>query len=142
MKKLSIITILLITAVLILSGCSKQSGSASTDINKKVLVVNKLTAESLLSSSAPEKKYALEDLKQCTLSIDGMWCPSCSVGIEYAFKESEGVIDARIDVDEDLNGIGYVIYDPKLISPEDIVNKAEPFEAVVISNEPATALQL
>ena len=132
MKKLSIMIILFMTPLLILSGCSTQSGTASTDTNESVV----------LASSTVEKNYALKDLKKCSLAIDGMWCASCSTGIEYALKESEGVVDARIDLVGDQKGIGQVIYDPNLISPEDIVNIAKPFEAVVLNDEPATSLQL
>ena len=88
MKKLPIIIMLFMTPFLILSGCSTQSGTASTDTNESAI----------LASSPVEKNYALKDLKKCSLAIDGMWCPSCSTGIEYALKESEGVVDARIDL--------------------------------------------
>lgn len=141
MKKLYLIIFI---SGFFLAGCtSTNQKNASTD--KPAIAVAKPVVNELLQlvdkkTKAPD--YALEELRQVSLSIDGMTCGSCSFGLEYALKLKKGVVDAKISLKYDLSGAGEVIYDPKLITKEDITKSAEPYTAVIVSDNQATAKSL
>lgn len=71
-------------------------------------------------------------LHQATMKIEGMWCASCAVSVEYALKEERGVIEARVDYD---SKTGVVIYDPEEISLEKIKETVKPYTAVIIEDK-------
>lgn len=79
-------------------------------------------------ASTPE---STQNLRSLTLKIDGMWCSSCAVGAEYALKEKQGIIGAKVDFK---TAIGEVIYDPKIITPEEIISTVSPYEASIIQD--------
>lgn len=151
MKKLYLIIFI---SGFFLAGCtSANQKNASTD--KPAIPVTKTIVKSVVKPvfnqiiqpvKAQETKtkpdYALEELRQASLSIDGMWCASCSYGIQYALKSKEGVVDAKIGFGKDFEGIGEVIYHPDLISKDDIVKSAEPYTMVIVSDNQATAKSL
>lgn len=85
---------------------------------------------------------AVNNLRHATLAIDGMWCSSCAVSAEYALKEKAGVVNATVGFDENLEGVGEVIYNPKQIDLEEITKAVEPYTARVVKDEQATSTDL
>lgn len=85
---------------------------------------------------------AVSNLRHATLAIDGMWCSSCALGAEYALKEKAGVVNATVGFEEDIEGMGEVIYNPKQISLEEITKAVEPYKANVAKDEWATSIDL
>lgn len=132
MKKIAFLFIVLFFAQA-LTGCAKQTDNTGS-IDK--------TTNSVVASTSEQTDFPLQELRQASISIDGMWCASCAVGIEYVLKSKEGVVDADIGFGADLEGIGEVIYHPALISKEEIVQSAEPYTAVIVSDKKATAKSL
>lgn len=61
-----------------------------------------------------------------------MTCPSCAPGIEYALKQEDGVLEAKVSYQE---GIGKVIYDPSKISKEEIIAAIKPYKAEMIEEK-------
>lgn len=78
--------------------------------------------------------FAGEKLHKATLSIDGMWCASCAVGAQYSLKALEGVADAYIGFTENLDGEGWVVYEPSKVTDEQIVKAVEPYQATIVSD--------
>jgi copper chaperone CopZ len=88
------------------------------------------------------KNYQLEELVQSSLVIDNMTCISCAYGIEYAWKELEGVVDGQVGFTDDFDGIGEIIYNPSLVTPDEIIKAAVPYPAKVVSTKAATTKTL
>lgn len=76
-----------------------------------------------------------ENLHKATLSIKGMWCSSCAVGAQYSLKSIEGVADAYVGFTENLDGEGWVVYDPDKVTEEQIVKAVEPYKATIVSDK-------
>lgn len=72
------------------------------------------------------------DLRQATLRIEGMTCPSCADGVESLLKQNEGVISADVDY---FQGKGQVVYDPAKITIEEILNAIQPYTATVMEDK-------
>ncbi|HZD60233.1 MAG TPA: heavy metal translocating P-type ATPase [Anaerolineae bacterium] len=51
------------------------------------------------------------------ISIDGMWCPSCTLLIEAALLRSPGILNAEVNY---ITGSARVQYEPSLVSESDI----------------------
>jgi len=60
----------------------------------------------------------LANLKQITLDVPGMNCPSCPFTVQKSLKKLDGVISARATL-EDKKAL--VIYNPSLVSPEEMM---------------------
>lgn len=123
MRKFIILTILVF---IILGGFLAISCSSQSD---------------LTSQEKKEVALVLEDknLRYAELAIDGMTCSGCAVAAENALKKKDGVVDAKVGFFE---GKGEVIYNPKLISIEEIVKAVEPYKANVIKDEEAISTEL
>lgn len=70
------------------------------------------------------------DLAFLELKIYGMTCPSCATGIEFALKQINGVVDAKVTYED---GHGKVIYDPSAVGEEEIIEGVKPFKAEVVA---------
>ncbi len=68
------------------------------------------------------------NLRQAVLKIDGMFCVSCATGAEYALKEKNGVVNARVDYDSET---GYVVYNPSKISKDELIQAVKPYTAII-----------
>ena len=123
MRKFIILTILtfIIVGGFLAISCSSQSGITAQEKKEVPLVLED------------------NELRYAELAIDGMTCSGCAVAAEYALKEKAGVIDAAVGFS---GGKGEVIYDPKLISLEEIVKAVEPYKANVIKDEEAISTKL
>ncbi len=67
------------------------------------------------------------------LKIDGMTCEGCAVAIESALEKVNGVIKADVSYD---NGTAVIIYNPSVISPQQIADSVpEPYLVKIVSNE-------
>ncbi len=73
-------------------------------------------------------------LYKAELSIEGMWCTSCAVGAEYNLKAVGGVIDAYVGFTDNLDGEGWVIYEKRKVSDEQIIKAIEPYKATIYSD--------
>ncbi|MFB6257389.1 MAG: heavy-metal-associated domain-containing protein [Flavobacteriales bacterium] len=67
----------------------------------------------------PSSESGQEEL---ILKIDGMNCSACSDRIQKLLKESDGVVESRVDHQE---GRGIVAYEPNRVDPQSIVQKIE-----------------
>lgn len=88
------------------------------------------------------KIVSVENLRYTALAIDGMWCAGCAVAAENAIKRKTGVIDAKVGLKENLEGMGEVIYNPKQINLEEIIKAVEPYNAKVTNDVQTTTLEL
>lgn len=77
-----------------------------------------------------EKTHESGDLAFIELKIQGMTCPSCATGIEFALKQINGVVDSEVTYEE---GRGKVIYDPSAVGEEEIIEGVKPFKAEVVA---------
>ena len=59
----------------------------------------------------------VEEVKEVSLIIEGMHCPSCAAGIEYALRATPGVLSARVSF---TTGRAVITYDSSKISLEEI----------------------
>lgn len=82
-------------------------------------------------------QYELSELEHVYVTIDGMSCPSCAIGIEYSLKDL-GVTDASISP----LGTGEIIYNPAIITESDLKTAAEPYIITIVKTEPATSYSL
>ena len=73
------------------------------------------------------------DVRQTTLAIKDMTCPSCALGVEYQLKQLNGVYDAEIKYPE---GNGVIIYDSSKLSAKEIAESSTIYPATVASDEP------
>ena len=60
----------------------------------------------------------LANLKQITLDVPGMNCPSCPFTVQKSLKKLDGVVSARATL-EDKKAL--VIYNPSLVSPKEMM---------------------
>jgi len=169
MKKYILFSLLILA--LIFSGCSKTSEAVKTssndssaievtnDENPSEFIVeiedNKIATTNLQSSldelyqssleiednriASIEPQFSLDELNQASLEIEGMTCGGCAVGIEYTLKEMDGVVDAFISYED---GKGEVIYNPKLVSKNDIINASEPYTCNILKVSKATSYSI
>jgi copper chaperone CopZ len=93
-------------------------------------VVTRSTEQAVGKSKLGETKA---DLRRAVLKIDGMFCASCATGAEYALKEKDGVVDARVDYN---SARGDVVYDPSKISKSEIIQAVKPYTAVITEDRP------
>jgi thiol-disulfide isomerase/thioredoxin len=73
-----------------------------------------------------------EKLRQVTLEIYGITCPSCVNAIESLLKQKEGVVNASFNY---FQGIGEVVYDPSKITIDDIVKAIQPYRVTLIEDK-------
>jgi copper chaperone CopZ len=103
-----IITTVLILSIL-LGGCSSSNNSFSG--------ANTIDASSV------------KNLQEVTLEIEGIFCASCSLGVEAQLREVEGVVDAEVSLEE---GKGYVTYDGDIVDAQTIAKASTVYPARVI----------
>jgi len=82
----------------------------------------------LLSGCAVESAPEVSNLQYATLEIKEMTCVSCALGVEYQFKQLDGVVDAVVSYE---TGIAEVSYDPDKITPEEIAQASDVYPASV-----------
>lgn len=117
MKK--IIIGLLILGIISIIGCSKNIENVSlSDGHSNTLehLAEHDLAEEIQKRTNTEP--IPDNARMLTLKIDGMTCPSCSLGEAVIYEELDGVFEAKIIYKE---GLGKVIYDPAKITPEKII---------------------
>jgi len=73
-----------------------------------------------------------KNLRTCSLSIEGMYCQSCSYGVKAQIEELDGVVEASINHQ---TGIGVVTYDGSKVDAETIAAASTVYPATVISDE-------
>lgn len=98
------------------------------------VVLNKSIAKT--NDSQPTSRFSLLTGKyhQATLAIEGMWCASCATGAEYNLKAIEGVADANVGFTDSLDGNGWVIYDKRKVTQEQIIEAVKPYEAKIVND--------
>ena len=120
MKKIIIIGILLFIVFII--SCSKNTENVIlSDGHENTLehLAEHELAEDIMKKSNTEP--IPDNARMLTLKIDGMTCPSCSLGEGTIYEELDGVFEAKILYKE---GLGKIIYDPDKITPEKIITFA------------------
>lgn len=88
-------------------------------------------AEEKLTEKKPETE-------QVEISVGGINCPSCLLGVEKVIKRADGVLDASTNFDTER---AYVTYDPSICSPDKIVQQIEKLgytAAMVTTDDEAT----
>ncbi|MFH0924191.1 MAG: heavy metal translocating P-type ATPase [bacterium] len=80
-----------------------------------------LTSRERLYKVVEDIGYGI-NLKKITVSIDGMKCISCAVGIDKALTNTEGIISTQINF---INGKGLIEFDPSKIEIKGIYNIIE-----------------
>lgn len=116
MKKIAILITVLGIAIVSSLIISEPAGTKSNNLSK------------VLSSFSGNKLY------KATLAIDGMWCASCAVSAQYSLKGISGVADAYVGFNKNLDGEGWVIYEQKKVTKEQITNAVEPYKTTITSD--------
>lgn len=117
MKK--IIVLILVLGIAALGGAILSQSISSSSGNRVAAVPSSLNGK---------------QLHKAELSIDGMWCASCTVGAEYNLKAIEGVADAYVGFTDNLDGKGWVVYESGKVSNEQIIKAIEPYKATIVSD--------
>ncbi|MFQ6124876.1 MAG: cation transporter [Candidatus Heimdallarchaeota archaeon] len=68
------------------------------------------------------------NLRQATLRIHGMTCPSCANAVEALLKQEEGMIRVNVDYSK---RIARVVYDADKITIEEIMEVIQPYTATI-----------
>ena len=84
-----------------------------------------------LSNGAATTDLSNPNLHQANLEIEGMYCPSCALGVEYELKQLQGVYSAEVKYPE---GTGAVIYDSSQVSVEEIAAASTVYPASVVED--------
>jgi len=113
-----IMTLLLVVA---LTSCTTQTYELPPAIQK----YNEQMAPKAIPSDA--------NVRQATLAIKDMTCPSCALGVEYQLKQLDGVYNAEVKYPE---GVGFAVYDSSKLSAEKIASSSTIYPAIVASDEP------
>jgi len=95
-------------------------------MNKIAFLIVVLLVMGCLSGTQKEKEQPLpqsNNLRQATLKISGMTCPSCAKTIEANLLQLDGVL--KVDISQERAG-GGVVYDATKITADEIV-KADIF---------------
>lgn len=116
MKKIVILVIVLGTAIVSSLLISETVGIKNDNVSR------------VLNSFSDSRPY------KATLAIDGMWCASCAVSAQYNLKSITGVADAYVGFTKNLDGEGWVIYEPEKVTKEQIIKAVEPYKATITSD--------
>ncbi|MBI2010241.1 MAG: heavy-metal-associated domain-containing protein [Candidatus Chisholmbacteria bacterium] len=114
-----IITLLAVLGITTLGGVILSQSVSGTSNNRVAAVLGSLGGERL---------------HKATLSIEGMWCATCAVAAEYNLKAIEGVADAYVGFNDNLDGEGWVVYELGKVSDELIIKAIEPYQATIVSD--------
>ena len=117
-------------ALLVLAGCAMQQSTESTAVEQNTNLppgIQKYN-EKMSAKEIPQDA----GVRQTTLAIKDMTCPSCALGVEYELKQLDGVYDAKINYPA---GTGQVIYDTSKLSAEEIAAASTIYPATVASDE-------
>jgi len=110
----------------VLAGCATApTGDSGIDLPPAIQKYN----EQMSAKEIPKDA----SVRQATLAIKDMTCPSCALGVEYQIKQLDGVYDAEIKYPE---GIGLVTYDSTKLDAENIAKASTIYEATVASDDP------
>jgi copper chaperone CopZ len=71
--------------------------------------------------------------RRLDLKIGGLSCAGCAYGVEYTFKQLNGVVKAKISYPE---GTGLIVYDPLKITKEDIVKASDVYPTSIVDDKP------
>ncbi len=75
---------------------------------------------STASAPPPQSGNAAPPPLELSLSVEGMWCPSCAWLIEEVLRRTRGVIDPNVSFVSDRLHLAYL---PHLVSPDEIVSR-------------------
>lgn len=117
MKKITVLIIFL--SLLIVGGLVVTQG---------IFQETKARVPAVLSSIIGRKMH------KAILAIDGMWCASCAVGVQYNLKVLPGVADAYVGFTKNLDGEGWVVYEPDKVTKEQITKVIEPYKAIITAD--------
>jgi copper chaperone CopZ len=73
----------------------------------------------------------VENLREVSLFIEGMYCDACALGVEAQIEELDGVINAKVNAFE---GSGVVRYDANKVDAETIAEASTVYPASVVSD--------
>ena len=85
---------------------------------------------STISSSSIDENI---NLRECILSIEGMYCEACGYGVKAQIEELNGVMSADINY-KDSSGV--VLYDANKVDAETIAAASTVYPASVVSDNP------
>jgi|Deesub1362A_J573_1020465.scaffolds.fasta_scaffold00040_172 copper chaperone CopZ len=72
------------------------------------------------------------ELRELRLKVDGMTCESCAEAIRASLLQTEGVMEAEVSY---AKGVAVVIYNPSLVSPQEIMAKVpKPYVVTILSD--------
>lgn len=73
-------------------------------------------------------------LRLAEISLEGMFCPACAPGAEWAFKNMEGVKKAEVSF---ATKKGKVIYDSKIITKEELIQNSliQAYQGKILSDK-------
>lgn len=117
-----------------------SKSQSSPQVNSKRYL--KLEMNSQTNQKPQKQTSTVKNLRYATLVIEGMWCSSCAVSAEYALKEKVGIVDAVVKFGKNSEGLGKVIYNPKQIDLEKIIEAVKPYRAKVVKDEWTTSTNL
>ena len=123
-------TIILLT-LLLLAACAKQETLTDGHTPTQEHLLEHALAESQAQEVQSTDFSQYDGLRKTTLQFEGMTCPSCALGVEYELNAVSGVVQTKVDY---ANKIGFVVYEPGKINPEEIAASSTAYPAQVISD--------
>lgn len=122
---------LLVIGMLILSACTPQQNTESTRAEVTLPPAIENYNAQMAPKAISQEKLANDGTHKATFALEGMTCPSCALGIEYQWKQLDGVYDAQINYPQ---GTGFAVYDTAKLSAEAIAAASTIYPAQVISD--------
>jgi|Deesub1362A_J573_1020465.scaffolds.fasta_scaffold00051_6 copper chaperone CopZ len=101
---------------------------------KRVILILLLFFIGCVGSAETQTKEIPSNARLLELEIEGMTCPSCAATIQAYLTNTHGILRAEIS---QKNNSGTIIYDPSIISEEEILNLeifSGPYKARVLKN--------
>ena len=132
--KVKTIFFLLVIGMLILSACTPQQTTKTESAEVKLPKALEAYNVQMAPKTIPQN-LANDGTHKATFALEGMTCPSCALGIEYQWKQLDGVYDAQINYPE---GTGFVVYDTAKLSAEAIAAASTIYPARVTTDESYT----
>ena len=121
--------------MLILSACTSQQTTQTESAEVKLPKALEAYNAQMAPKEISQENLANDGTHKATFAFEGMTCPSCALGVEYQWKQLDGVYDAQIKYPE---GTGVVVYDTAKLSAEAIAAASTIYPARVTADESYT----
>ena len=97
-------------------------------MKKIILIILMLALVGCTANTGNIVADTISDYSEVNLQIEGMYCQTCAIGVEYQFEQVSGVFDADVNWQ---SGKATVKYDPEKTNPQEIVAASDVYIAKI-----------